>query len=348
MSHAIEALEARRDCRHEGVFSPDEYPAFNADVLFRICNHAALEMVSEPVMFVSTATARILHANRAACRRLGCSPSQLRNVLVEDFVVDATSQNLEEISRRVANSTRQEAQVRAVLRHQNGALIPIRCRVRAIRVDEDEVLLVMAKGNCCLRNAEDRKTPNAISDSLTRLPNREWLWNQLEAEVEAAQSGNYQFAVLFVDIDRFKSINDSYGHLAGDQVLQAVARHLLASVRPADSVARFGGDEFVVVLKHIRGEDDVRGIVTRIARGVEGAGGRRGDSEALSRVTVSIGVAICGADSSPVAAIEQADRAMYRAKAMGRSGRFAVDDSLSLSFDRWESVGVVDRKRQVG
>lgn len=222
----------------------------------------------------------------------------------------------------------------------------MRCCVRVLRMHQDEVLLFVGAPTGQRLASEDDKVAASTRDDLTRLPGREWLWSQLEAE--AAQSGNYQFAVLFIDIDNFKRINDSYGHLAGDQVLQSVAHHLVASVRPDDSVARFGGDEFVVVLNRICDEDDVNGVVARISRSMENIGRRRADREWFSRVTVSIGVAICGAGASPLEAIERADRAMYRAKALGRNGRSAVDDSLSLMFGGRESIRVVDRERQVG
>jgi diguanylate cyclase (GGDEF)-like protein len=199
-------------------------------------------------------------------------------------------------------------------------------------------------------NVHRRHLIAAFRDSLTLLPNRVWLWRQLEREVRAARRSDYQFAMLVIDIDRFKDINDSFGHLAGDHVLQAVARRLTASVRPNDAVTRFGGDEFVVLLKDTRGDQDVRRVTERISRSLEAAGKRRGGEEWRAQVTVSIGVAISqGQRSSSVDLFERADQAMYRAKALGRNGRIVIDESPR---NPGPPVGVradfADRTRQFG
>jgi diguanylate cyclase (GGDEF)-like protein len=195
-----------------------------------------------------------------------------------------------------------------------------------------------------------RRLIAAYRDGLTLLPNRVWLWRHLEREVRMARRSDYHFALMVIDIDRFKDINDSFGHLAGDIVLQAVARRLTASVRPNDAVTRYGGDEFVVLVKNIRGEKDIRRITERIGRRLEAAGKRGGGEKWRARITVSIGVAVsAGRDSSSVDLFETADQAMYRAKALGRNGRFVIDESLLNSGDPTRiRADFSDRTRQFG
>jgi diguanylate cyclase (GGDEF)-like protein len=165
-----------------------------------------------------------------------------------------------------------------------------------------------------------------------------------------ARRSDYHFALMVIDIDRFKDINDSFGHLAGDYVLQAVARRLTASVRPNDAVTRYGGDEFVVLVKNIRGEKDIRHITERIGRRLEAGGKRGGGDEWRARVTVSIGVALsAGRDSSSVDLFEAADQAMYRAKSLGRNGRFVIDESfLNSGASTTIRADFSDRTRQFG
>jgi diguanylate cyclase (GGDEF)-like protein len=167
----------------------------------------------------------------------------------------------------------------------------------------------------------------AFLDSMTQLPNRRWLWTDLKREVRRARRSDYRFAVLFIDVDRFKEVNDSYGHLAGDKVLRAIVRHVRASVRAEDEVFRYGGDEFIVLMKDIRTPAEVRQVARRIGRAVNTAGVTFEGRKWRLQVTLSIGAAISsGFGSSSVEAVERADRAMYQAKALGRRGRFVVDD----------------------
>jgi diguanylate cyclase (GGDEF)-like protein/PAS domain S-box-containing protein len=322
----LETLDGRPN-RYESPCAVDAGgPGF--EDITRLCNHAALEMVTQSIVFFSAPTSRLVHANRAACHRLGYTQQQLRSMSLLDLVPHASQANLAELYGHAMQSENQEARVRTVYRHRSGALIPVRCSIRALSMLPENLLVAVGQETAGHRNVHRRQLIASFRDSLTLLPNRVWLWRHLEREVRSARQRDYQFAVLVIDIDRFKEINDSFGHLAGDHVLQAVARRLTASVRPNDAVTRFGGDEFVVLLKDIRGDEDVRRIAARIGRSLEAAGKGVGGSEWRARVTVSIGVAISeGQGSSSVDLFERADQAMYRAKALGRNGRFVIDES---------------------
>jgi diguanylate cyclase (GGDEF)-like protein/PAS domain S-box-containing protein len=298
---------------------------------------AILDVVTDPIVLFSLPNLRLVFVNRAAAICLGYSQQQLRRMSVLDIAPQATGANLAEIYRRAMRSANQEALVRTVYRHQSGSLFPMYCSVKALRTLPEDIVLAVGRKTSARSKLEPRRISAAFRDSLTLLPNRAWLWRQLERAVCSARQSDYQFAVLFIDIDRFKEINDSFGHLAGDQVLQAVASRVAASVRPNDVVARYGGDEFVVLMKNVASAEVVQGIAERICRCVNAAGIRQGGEEWRARVTVSVGVAIgAGQGLSAIDAVDRADRAMYRAKRLGRSGQYVIDETSGDSSRSWE------------
>ncbi|NOJ43246.1 bifunctional diguanylate cyclase/phosphodiesterase [Bradyrhizobium australiense] len=165
------------------------------------------------------------------------------------------------------------------------------------------------------RRAEERITHLAHYDALTDLPNRTLFHERLKRELSHAAPGE-QLAVLYIDIDEFKSVNDSLGHMIGDELLKSVAASLAACARKSDFVARLGGDEFAIVQTGIEDIDDVMKLVSRIFEAI------RSPYQCLGhQVTTdaSIGIALAPQDGSDIDQIlKNADLAMYAAKAAGR------------------------------
>ena len=162
-----------------------------------------------------------------------------------------------------------------------------------------------------LRSDLDRSLEMAVTDSLTGLRNRRYVERHLEGLMRSGGAG-----VLLMDVDRFKRVNDSYGHPAGDTVLQEVARRLAAQLRAVDVVARWGGEEFLVVLASSPEEDSAlvgERLRAAIAQTPMDAGG------ISLPITISVGVAITGPGATPDALIAAADAALYRAKENGRN-----------------------------
>jgi diguanylate cyclase (GGDEF)-like protein/PAS domain S-box-containing protein len=170
---------------------------------------------------------------------------------------------------------------------------------------------------------ERRLVHQAFHDPLTGLPNRALFLDRLEhAQARGLRSGGAQ-AVLFIDVDRFKVINDSLGHRVGDQVLQTIASRIVGTLRPSDTVARFGGDEFTVLLEQVDDPSDAAQAAERILRALQVpmvAGGR----EVV--VTVSIGIAAAHAGKASSDLLAAADIAMYQAKSRGKNRYVVAED----------------------
>ncbi|MDJ0419007.1 sensor domain-containing diguanylate cyclase [Rhodococcus opacus] len=165
--------------------------------------------------------------------------------------------------------------------------------------------------------AEAALVYQSLHDPLTGLPNRALARRRLDDAMDAAPRGGTRVALLLVDLDDFKIVNDSLGHAGGDDALVVLARHLRSAVRPGDTVARLGGDEFVVVCEHVAGAAEAVAIAARITGSVADLN-RAGSLD--WPISASIGVALSDPECTREELVRRADSAMYRAKAAGAGG----------------------------
>ena len=180
--------------------------------------------------------------------------------------------------------------------------------------------------------AQARLAHQAAHDALTGLPNRVFFLDRAAHALDSTKRSRSWVAVLFCDLDRFKVINDSLGHDAGDKLLGELARRLQEVVRPGDTVARFGGDEFTILCESIEDEAHALAIAERVGR-VAATPFALGDAEVF--VTMSVGIAIgSGPRTRPQSLIENADAAMYRAKARGGNRHEVFDHEMRARAKR--------------
>ena len=177
-----------------------------------------------------------------------------------------------------------------------------------------------------LRRTREQGRAEGLLDALTGLPNRLLFNDRLDTIIREANRTGETFAVLFVDLDRFKFINDTLGHAVGDQVLVAVTQRLRSSVRASDTVARYAGDEFTIVLRHIVKTDDVMRVADKIVQLMDAPLHLEDGPEI--QVTASIGISFFPEDAPDAETLlKHADEAMYAAKSMGRNNYRVYDVS---------------------
>ena len=175
---------------------------------------------------------------------------------------------------------------------------------------------------CFMEEERELHEKLALHDPLTELPNRHLLNERMAQLIARARRQGEQFAVMFIDIDNFKTVNDNYGHVIGDQVLIAIAKRLVEHVRTEDTVARLGGDEFVVLSEHTADESAVRMAAARILAEIAEPiilNLRQSDTVTIN-LTGSLGISVCPRDGTTLQQlVERADNAMYEAKKRGKA-----------------------------
>ena len=220
------------------------------------------------------------------------------------------------------------------VRHRDGRYRHVLCRGLAVRSDDGRANRMAGSQTDITdrKHAEERLLHEAMHDTLTGLPNRSYFLDLVGSSLQRAKRDkSYRFAVLFVDLDRFKVVNDSLGHVVGDELLIAVARRLEKSLRPGDTVARLGGDEFTVLVDGVTDQSEAEHVTDRIrdALAVEYA-----IREHSVFVTTSVGIALNAAEHArPDDLLRDADLAMYRAKERGKARHEVFDSRLREEMD---------------
>jgi diguanylate cyclase (GGDEF)-like protein/PAS domain S-box-containing protein len=258
---------------------------------------------------------RIMESNATFADMTGYSVDELiRHKTADVFEDPAAIENL----RLRLDDTPTLRGLEIALRRKNGDRVAALANVSLLGADERALIHMTAVDISDRKRAEEQIEFHAYHDALTQLPNRRLFLERLELSLLTARRTRGNVAVLFVDLDRFKSINDTLGHGVADQLLIEIAHRLRSCVRQTDTVARHGGDEFTIILPDLHHPDDAARVAEKIlARVVEPVA----VGETAIELSVSIGVAVCpfdGTDSDTL--LRNADDAMYRAKRAGRNG----------------------------
>ncbi len=207
---------------------------------------------------------------------------------------------------------------------QDGSTIWISENARAVHDESGQLLYYegTVEDITYRRLAEEKLLHCAFHDSLTGLPNRAWFMNQLEHVIAlSSQRQNYTYAILFIDLDGFKVVNDSLGHLIGDKLLKSVARRLQACLRSPDKVARLGGDEFAILLEDIQNVEEATKVAERIQERLR-LPFKLNDEKLFTGASIGITLNTSSYER-PEELLRDADVAMYQAKALGK-GRYEL------------------------
>ncbi len=312
---------------------------------------AAIEQSPHGVLIADATSLQVLVANPAVQRSLGYSLSELKSLTLGEIFQDESGDSDAVIARLRTPDPRLPLSLHQ--RCKNGTLVDVEIAGNRLELDGDAVLAFTMNDVTLRRKIESQLLEKqqhldhlAHHDQLTGLPNRLYLAAHLPEALAEARGTGVTLAVLFLDLDHFKHINDSRGHEVGDKLLKTVAQRIRTTVRDEDLVVRMGGDEFIVVLKNVKGSQQVNETAVRI-------------NEALGApvivdgrplvTTVSIGVSLYPRDGSDIGELlRHSDTAMYQAKDRGRNNfqlfspvmdrklkeRIAIEASLRTAIEQ--------------
>jgi diguanylate cyclase (GGDEF)-like protein len=284
--------------------------------------------IGEGVCAIS-ADGRLTFVNRAAADMM---EPPLPNVTIDDLVNGGALTAPDFLLAPAFEAMRTGQAIRkhdALFRGKNGDTIPVAYTASAIMTDGTPSGAVITFRDITERKAfEDELHQHAFYDSLTGLANRRLLVERLEQALRRSALDGQTHALIFVDVDRFKSINDSLGHVTGDDLLVAIAARMKGAVRSHDLLARFGGDEFVVLLQDVAGVEVAVAAARRICAAVEHPMVLPDGYELVASVSVGIALTEPGKTADDV--LRNADVAMYEAKIKGGGGIYRVFDQAAM------------------
>ncbi|MBI5155567.1 diguanylate cyclase [Candidatus Poribacteria bacterium] len=284
---------------------------------------AALTEISPVGVFQNDAAGRCIYVNARWCEITGYSSG---DALGEAWIAAVHPDDREEVVEHWREAVRTGERFRQEFRfvHRDGGTVWVICEAIAQR-DENAAITGFVGTTTDiteLKRSNERLLHAATVDNLTDVANRALFMDRLRRCIlRAKRRESFLYAVLFLDLDRFKAINDTYGHQGGDVVLRDVARRLSSCVRETDTVGRIGGDEFTILLEDIAREDDA----IRVARRVLGEFERPfriGASEVFAGTSIGVALGMPGT-ADPDEVLRVADSAMYHAKEQGR-GRYVL------------------------
>ncbi len=283
----------------------------------------AMDHSADMIVLIDRAAMRFVDVNNTVCRILGYSRDELLQMGPQD-VLPVGREELERSYDEFIADPSTLSGMKSQYRCKDGSLVPFESTRHVLKSGDSWIITAISRdirervaAEEALRKSNERLAYLAQFDELTGLPNRSLLRDRLEQAIAQAHRRRHSAAVLFVDLDRFKLVNDTLGHAAGDGLLAEAARRLKANVRAADTVGRISGDEFAVILADLAKPEDAEVVARKLIAALAAPFDLRGQ-EAF--VSASIGIALTPDDGEDAETLlKHADAAMYRAKESGRN-----------------------------
>ena len=301
----------------------------------------------------------VLSWNQKAEKIFGIESQQAEGQLLIPLILASESilQHGESLSRSFHDSSLNETsyQIELTGKYSDGREFPLELSISKSVVGEKIIHSVFARDISERKTAENRIRQLAYHDSLTELPNRQSFKIQTDQAIKLAVRNNRMGAVLFIDLDEFKRINDTLGHDIGDLLIKRVAERLVEQIRgndsvshtttegiPSQNVARLGGDEFTILLSEIKHIDDAGIVAQRIQHSIDGVFNLKGYEV---YITPSIGIAVFPNDGKGVdEVLKNADTAMYHAKAVGKNNFQFYSEQMGANAAEYLKLGALLRK----
>jgi diguanylate cyclase (GGDEF)-like protein/PAS domain S-box-containing protein len=277
----------------------------------------------------------LVEFNDAFCQMLGYTAEEAASLNVADWDARFSSEELRDRLRGFITNNRSDT-FETTHRRKDGSLINIEISCSAMEVDGKHYLLALSRDITKRKQAESEIHSLAFYDALTRLPNRRLLMDRLHQAMASSARNGQHGAILFLDLDNFKTLNDTRGHDIGDLLLVEVARRLQDCVREGDTVARFGGDEFVLILEGLSSkQDEAAAHVEAVAEKVRAALNQSYRLNGMEHHgSTSIGINLFFDHVGRVDELfKQADMAMYQAKQAGRNAIRFFDPAMQAALE---------------
>jgi len=273
---------------------------------------------------------RMMFFSRGACAMLGYTQDEMITLEPFGWVAPEAAEGAEERLQTILEEGTLDFE--SIARCSNGTTIPTDVSARLVTTQDGPVVVAVIRDVTERKKAEERLVYLAFHDALTGLSNRAALDERLRVALAESKRHRDMLGVAYIDLDRFKPVNDAHGHEVGDQVLVTIATRLLSCIRQQDLVSRIGGDEFVVVLPRLNSIDELATVARRllgeICKPIEEGG-------VTVEVTASIGFALYDAETDdPRSLVVKADVAMYEAKKDHENPWRVWDESMGTEFAR--------------
>ena len=262
---------------------------------------------------------RVVEANTAFCRMLGYTMDEMSSLHFSDW---GTEWSIENTPDKIKQLISQESMFETVFRSKTNQLLDVEISATGMNLNDQYFLYFSSRDITDRKQAENQIKQLAFFDALTNLPNRRLLLDRINHALTSSERNKTHCALLFIDLDRFKALNDTFGHDQGDILLQHVANRLNECVRESDTVARLGGDEFVVLLEHLNGEANAAAAQAKVVgeKILSSLNMVYQLSEHEYYCSCSIGISLISEhEDTADELLKRADIAMYQAKLAGRN-----------------------------